>query len=191
MKIKRLFTIVFGLSLVALLMLPPLMWVLSLTGLPVRSLFSDAGLRWLFLYGADVMFSRATCITFYAIVTYGVMRYVRLDGTPLRHWPFFFSLLLAAVFDALLLLAVFHPQSPLVSLSGHLVPSPFLHGFPYALCVGLILVALFYGLLVRRITGVISLVGALSFGLRRHVPLLLLVMFISYLYSAIRWSLSL
>ena len=187
MKTDRFRRVLLTIVLVATLLLPMVSWLLSLTGLHVRSLFSDDGLRWLFLHGASSMFGYATQVAFFALQAIGAMRFVRLDGSEYRRFAFLMTLLVAAVFDALLLIAIFHPRSPLVSLTGSLMPSPFLHGLPFALSVGLIICSLVYGLITRRIRHLPSFVAFLCAGMRQFPGELLFVMLLSHLWYAIRF----
>ena len=89
--------------------------------------------------------------------------------------------------DILLLLAAFHPHSPLISLTGSLYPSPFLHGLPFVVCFGLMLVAYVYGVLTRRITSLSSFRHFLGYGYERYGALMVLSMLLSFIFHCSRY----
>ncbi|MCR4920132.1 MAG: hypothetical protein K5945_00290 [Bacteroidaceae bacterium] len=174
-------------SVVAASILPFASWILSLLGLPVRSMFSDEGLRWLFLHGAESMFSYGAMACTACLVALGSVEYSGMDGSEYRRTPFLVSLFFAAIIDALLLLAMLHPHSPLISLTGSLWPSPFLHGLPFALCIGLQFVALIYALQMRRVNDLHSFVEFLVAGLVRYAPWIVFVMLTSFVWNGLRY----
>lgn len=190
MKTKHtLIEVLLALAAVLAAVLPFASWLLNLMGLPVRSMFSDEGLRWLFLHGAESMFDYGAMVGIGCFAALGSLMYVGLDGSLYRRTPFLVSLFFAAVIDALLLLAMLHPRSPLISLTGSLWPSPFLHGLPFALCIGLQVVALIYGLLVQRVRDVHSFASFLCAGMLRYAPWMVCVALCSFLCSGLRYVL--
>ena len=190
MKTKPSFIeVLLSLAALSAAVLPFASWLLNLMGLPVRSMFSDEGLRWLFLHGAESMCSYGAMVGIGFFAALGSLMFVGFEGSLYRRTPFLISLFFAALIDALLLLAMLHPRSPLISLTGSLWPSPFLHGLPFALCIGLQLVALIYGLLVQRVCDVPSFVSFLCAGMIRYAPWMACVALCSFLCSGLRYVL--
>ena len=178
-----------AMSAICALILPFASWLLNLMGLPLRSMFSDEGLRWFFLHGLESMCSYPAAVCLACLAALGSMMYVGLDGNLYRRTPFLVSLAFAAIIDCLLLLAMLHPHSPLISLTGSLWPSPFLHGLPFAVCIGLLCVALLYGLLVRRICDLQTFVAFLCAGPVRYAPWMVCVILCSFVWNALRYLL--
>ena len=192
MKIRRpIIETLLTASVACAAVLPFASWLLGLLGLPLRSMFSDEGLRWLFLHGGESMFSYGAMVCAACFVALGSMVYSGIDGSDYRRTPFLVSLFFAAIIDALLLLAMLHPHSPLISLTGSLWPSPFLHGLPFALCIGLQLVALIYGLQVRRVHDLHSFVEFLCAGLVRYAPWIVFVVLCSFVWNGLKYVLNL
>ncbi len=189
MKTDRLVTLILLLLTAALLLLPLVSWIASLAGTDVRNLLSGEGLRWMFLHGGSLPFGYLTSLTIITVITIGAYSYVGLPEARYTTTSFRLTLLLATLFDILLLLALFHPRSPLISLTGRLFPSPFFYGFPFALCIGLLLTSLFYGILARRLTTASALVTFMTTGLQRYPRIIILVMIATALYHTLQYIL--
>ena len=181
-----------GWSLVALsvvaVSLPFFSWILAALGLPVDNMLSDDGLRWFFLHMPEPIMNYYVMVIILSLSALGCMQYVRFgeeDRSSRLNLAVCFGL--AFLIDVLLLLAAFHPRSPLISLTGRLVPSPLLHGLPFILCIGIILVAFVWGLLTRQLTSHTSYRQFLSEGFRRYGSLMVAAMLVSFIWYCIRY----
>lgn len=184
---------IFGISLSAAVfvavVLPFVSWILSAVGLPVGSLLSDDGLRWLFIHMPEQFANYYVIVSVMAISAYASLEYVHWGETEsIYRTPLVVCFVLALFMDVLLLLAAFHPHSPLISLTGRLNPSPFLHGLPFVLCFGLMFVAYVYGVLTHRITSVSTFRAFLSSGFERYGALMVLSMLLSFIFFCIRYT---
>ena len=104
MKTKPSFIeVLLSLAALSAAVLPFASWLLNLMGLPVRSMFSDEGLRWLFLHGAESMCSYGAMVGIGFFASLGSLMFVGFDGSLYRRTPFLISLFFAALIDALLL----------------------------------------------------------------------------------------
>ena len=163
--------------------LPFFSWILSAVGQPVNSILSDDGLRWLFIHMPELFANYYVIVVVVAISAYACLEYVGWgEAASVRRTPLLVCLALALFIDVLLLFAAFHPQSPLVSLTGSLNPSPFLHGLPFILCFGLMLVAYVYGVLTHRISTFSTFKSFLSSGFVRYGALMVLSMLLSFIF---------
>ncbi len=177
-----------ALALLVAMALPFVSWILSAIGQPVDSLLSDDGLRWLFIHLPEPLANYYVLLGVCAFSALAALEYVRWgQATPPQRSALLVSLSLALLIDILLLLAAFHPRSPLISLTGSLCPSPFLHGLPFVLCFGLMLVAYVYGALTRQITGLVSLSEFLCAGFHRYGAWMVLLMILSFDVYCLRY----
>ncbi|MBQ3991704.1 MAG: hypothetical protein II645_00960 [Bacteroidaceae bacterium] len=167
---------------------PFVSWVLQALGFPVRSLLSDDGVRWFFQHGAESLFGYGVLVGIFALCAFACLRFVGM-GESVRRGPLIVCLLFAASLDTLLLLAAFHPRSPLISLTGSLWPSPLAHGLPFALCLGLILVALLYGVLVRAIRDTSTFARFLCSGYTRYAVWMVLLMICAFIFQCLKFVL--
>lgn len=168
--------------------LPFVSWILSALGQPVNSLLSDDGLRWFFIHLPGQFINYYVTVAISVISAFASLEYVHWGSTEsVRRTPLVICLVLALVMDILLLLAAFHPHSPLISLTGSLYPSPFLHGLPFVVCFGLMLVAYVYGVLTRRITSLSSFRHFLGYGYERYGALMVLSMLLSFIFHCSRY----
>jgi aminobenzoyl-glutamate transport protein len=170
-------------AVIVVVALPFVSWILSAVGQPVNSLLSDDGLRWFFIHLPEQFVNYYVIVAISVIWAFAGLEYVHWGDTEsVRRAPLVVCLVLALFMDVLLLFAAFHPHSPLISLTGSLYPSPFLHGLPFVLCFGLMLVAYVYGVLTRRITSLSAFKSFLSYGYERYGGLMVLSMLLSLIF---------
>lgn len=92
------------------------------------------------------------------------------------------SVLFAAVIVvSALLLCALHPQSPLLSVSGEIKNSPYIHGLPTIIIWCIIFLSAFYALLSQRVKTAEDLADLLTYGIRRFSSILMLAMLLSFI----------
>lgn len=175
------------LSIVAVT-LPFISWILSALGLPVDNMLSDDGLRWFFLHMPEPFMNYYVVLFILSLSALASLQYVRFgEEERSSRVSLTVCFVLAFLIDALLLLAALHPRSPLISLTGRLFPSPLLHGLPFVLCFGIILVAFVWGLLTRQLTSLTTYRLFLSEGFRRYGSLMVAAMLVSFICYCVRY----
>jgi len=184
MKIKRPFSaILLALAFIIAFLLPFISWFLAAIGLPVNSLLSDDGLRWLFIQMPYLIINYPVALVICAFSAFACLEYVNWgEDFSANRMPVLVSLAVALFIDVLLLLGAFHPHSPLISLAGRLISSPFLHGLPFILCFGVVLVAYVYGILTRQIIQMTSFRDFICAGFHRYGAWMILSMLVSFIY---------
>ncbi len=175
------------LALTALL-LPCLTWMLSAFGFPVRSLFDEDGWRWLFLHATKEFFSYVVQVCLLGSMACGSLHYVGFFSRGHSMPAVWMSFGVVLVCVAALCFAATSSHSPLLGVTGHLFPSPFLYGLPAALSLTVMLASLTYGLLTMRIRRLRDVSFFLIHGIRRYAGFLMAVMLLSFLYSCIKYS---
>lgn len=168
---------------------PCLTWILSAFDLPVRSLFSDEGLRWLFYNGSASLVGYPIELIILFLLSLGAFRYVGFFSRPWKSPVAWYATLVLFVALVLLLASgAFSVHSPLVSITGTLQHSPFLFGLPTAFCLVLLVTALFYGLLSGRLKHASDFAALLTYGVSHYASWLLSAMLLSFLVSCIRFA---
>lgn len=177
------------LLVLACLVFPCLTWILSAFDLPVRSLLSDEGLRWLFHNGSASLVAYPIEVVILFLVSLGALRFVGFFSRPWQHsTAWYASLLFLLLLSLFLAYAAFSVHSPLVSITGTLRPSPFLDGLPAAVCLALLATALLYGLLSARLKHLSDMAGFFLYGISQYAPWLLSAMLLSFLVSCFRFA---
>ena len=120
------------LLIVVSVMLPILSWMLSALGINCKSLLSEEGFRWIFYHLPIVCANKwnVLCITS-VIGIGGVMRSGILDRKENSDIKALYTVSIVLVLlVALLMVCALHPHSPLLSVTGEVRNSPFIHGLP-------------------------------------------------------------
>lgn len=167
-------------------LLPLASWFAEAFGMPVHSLLSAEGLRWLFTDALSAAFSLPVQQFILALMAWGSVREV-LVRRPLRAR----LACVATLFLALLLVGLFvwlavADSSPLLSVTGMLWPySPFLRGLPQAVSLSLWLLALVFA----RVSGIASTLAQCTHlataGLQRYPLCVLASLIFSFDYYAL------
>ena len=176
-------------GLVAAILLPPVSWFLWSFGLPVESLFSAEGLRWLFLHAIEKTFNRnffhslllcSAVGVWLQVLSVPVAVTVRRMGVMITF--FVFTLILVAT-----LLAAFHPSSALLSINGTITQSPFSRGFlPFA-ALSAAMLGVVYGFSVGAIRTIPNLVEVLVFGVAKYIAWLLLLLVFNFNLACVNY----
>lgn len=177
--------VVLLLCCLASFIIPTLSWLLSALGLQVNSILSDEGWRWLFHSGIDYMFTYPVALLLCIITCYGCYKYadLRINRLSLRN-----TLLLVSIGGILLLpiiIAAVHPRSPLVSLTGALIPSPWLYGLPFALCIEFMVLMFVYLLFTRRNFSFSNFGSYMAYGLSHYGAWVFVASMLSFIYHCI------
>lgn len=178
-----------ALCLVLAVAVPVLSWVLSAFGMRCNSLLSDEGWRWMFLRIPDAAFTHGMLSFVCLVVTYGAVRRCGVCyRRTLRH-PGAVAVFaaLVAVQASLLIAVAFYSESPLLSVTGTLSHSAYIHGAPFAACLALTLASLAFGAVSGSVRSVRHLVETLTYGISRYSGLLLLAFLMTLVLAQCRY----
>ena len=175
-----------------------LSWILSAAGMEgVRSLLSGEGVRW--FVGDFARMVASPLLAWLLLSMMAVGAFLRSGLTSLWHedrsrmmsyrdrTAFRVSLVLLVVYVAAILLLTVVPHAVLLSASGSLFPSPFSRSIIPIVAFGLALVSIAFGMVSGRIQLLSDILDALSYGIRRYAPLLVLYIFCIMLYQSLRF----
>lgn len=164
---NRLATIVALLLMIAIGMVIMGSWVASSLGLGVQNALSFEGLRWLFVHALDDVHNfLPTCLLF--LLMLGL-----LQDMP-KAWPHLLS--------ALLLMIVLLLSCPLLGLTGHIYPSPFLRGLLPIFSFIVIMLCILSGWFSGRLL-IANTFRQLTHSLARFIPWLVIVLMALFLYN--------
>lgn len=187
MTSNRLAYIILHLLLVAILLTPLISWVLSMLGLPCNNLLTDDGFRWFFLRSTSMlmpwwMFHLLSFLVALGCVQYSHLPQYRWHRHTIRQQQgFHTAMLVLSLLVILMLWLVLWPGSPLLSITGGLKHSPFIHGLPIMLALTVILTSLTYGFVSGVLRQWESIPLSLSYGLRQHATWIVDAIFLSLL----------
>ena len=139
--------------LMAHLLLPPLAWLGSAAGFPLGNLFSSEGVRWYYLHIQDCYRSPFMAVVFPVVLVFGAIERSGLSeiikdtiskGVLSLTYRQRKACLMAGTFLLLylagMLLLLLGPHAILLSVTGHLYPSPFVSGILQTMSLGFDLV---------------------------------------------------
>lgn len=189
MKIKLLLDVGCVFFLLAAIAIPVLSWMLSAFGLQCNSLFSDEGYRWVFLKIPDSVATHGMISFVCFVVAYGALRRCGLLGRrrTSRSVATVVFLLILAVFAFLLAAAALYSESPLLSVTGTLEHSAYLHGLPFAVSLSLILASVSFGIVAGSVRNTSHLVDVLTYGISRYSKCLLLGFLVTLVLEECRY----
>ena len=166
----------FAILLVLAALLPFLSWVLSVLGVPCRSILDDEGMRWLFRHVSDCLHSRLVAFALCCLMMQGVIKESLLPlGKTFRQPRFYRCLAVYAVVFIGIMTAAVWPGSPLLSITGGLAGSPLLDGSLFLGWFSFIVFCLYYGHSKRE-----PWTQMLTYGIRNHplaIPFAIVVSF--------------
>ena len=174
MKTKRVMSIlVLSLAIVqAALILVSWLVAAAMPEMPVRSLLSSEGIRWLFASFTQNLLTPYLIWILMGSMAYGAVLRSGITAvrSPLSYRQRFALRLVliemvVAVFVMLLLTAV--PHAVLLSATGQLFPSSFSDSIVIVLCVVVMIAAVTYGLLTGILKELTSVVDSLVYGIGR------------------------
>ena len=157
--------------------------------LPMRSLLSSEGIRWLFGSFAQNLLTPLLAWLVLGSVAYGTI--VSSGLTELRHPITFrqrsalqFVAIEALIFLAVLLLLTLIPQAPLLSATGQLFPSALSDGLVPFVCFSVTVMALTFGFTTGRFTTLRDMVRSLTVGFGKWPTLwLIYILAVTFYFS--------
>ena len=182
MKIRHLADVAMIALLVFSVMLPPLSWLLWSLGLPVRSMLSPEGLRWLFQHASSLTFGQHLHMGVMLVMAWSIWHRVwAFHAAPaISRFALTVTLMLSALYVLLIGMAVWGIHSPLLSITGTVAGSPLLCGLPSVTLCFVVLLGLLHALLIRMVGSVRQLVELLCAGLTDHPLCLAMLAMVSY-----------
>ncbi len=190
--------VVLFILLIAELALILLSWILSAAGVEgVRSLLSGEGVRW--FVGDFARMVASPLLTWLLLLMIAVGTFLRSGLSSLWHerrpriisyrdrTAFRVSLVLLVAYIAAILLLTVVPHAVLLSASGSLFPSPFSRSLIPFVAFGITLVSIAFGLISGRMQSLSDILAALTYGIQRFAPLLILYIFCIQLYQSLRF----
>ena len=193
--------VVLFILLIAELALILLSWILSAAGVEgVRSLLSGEGVRW--FVGDFARMVASPLLTWLLLLMIAVGTFLRSGLSSLWHerrpriisyrdrTAFRVSLVLLVAYVAAILLLTVVPHAVLLSASGSLFPSPFSRSLIPFVAFGITLVSIAFGLISGRMQSLSDILAALTYGIQRFAPLLILYIFCIQLYQSLRFVFS-
>lgn len=167
--------------LIAHLLLPPLAWLGSAAGFPLGNLFSSEGVRWYYLHIQDCYRSPFMAVVFPVVLVFGAIERSGLSeiikdtiskGVLSLTYRQRKACLMAGTFLLLylagMLLLLLGPHAILLSVTGHLYPSPFVSGILQTMSLGFVLTSLLYAVLSFHLRGWQECLSVLYWGIQRY-----------------------
>lgn len=178
----------------ALLLLILVSWFVTAAwpDLPMRSLLSSEGIRWLFGSFAQNLLTPLLAWLVLGSVAYGTvvssgLAELRRPITFRQRSALQFVAIEALIFLAVLLLLTLIPQAPLLSATGQLFPSALSDGLVPFVCFSVTVMALTFGFTTGRFTTLRDMVRSLTVGFEKWSSLFLLYILGMELYASINF----
>lgn len=173
-----------------------LSWILSAAGVEgVRSLLSGEGVRW--FVGDFARMVASPLLVWIILLMIAIGAFQRSGLTSLWHvgrsrmmsyrdrTAFRVSLVLLVAYIVAILLLTVVPHAVLLSVSGSLFPSPFSRSIIPIVAFGIALVSIAFGMISGRMQSLSDVLEALSYGIQKYAPLLVLYIFCMQLYQSL------
>ena len=160
--------------------------------LPMRSLLSSEGIRWLFGSFAQNLLTPLLAWLVLGSVAYGTvvssgLAELRRPITFRQRSALQFVAIEALIFLAVLLLLTLIPQAPLLSATGQLFPSALSDGLVPFVCFAVTVMALTFGFTTGRLTTLRDMVRSLTVGFEKWSSLFSLYILGMELYASINF----
>ena len=160
--------------------------------LPMRSLLSSEGIRWLFGSFAQNLLTPLLAWLVLGSVAYGTvvsssLTELRRPITSRQRSALQFVAIEALIFLAVLLLLTLIPQAPLLSATGQLFPSALSDGLVPFVCFAVTVMALTFGFTTGRFTTLRDMVRSLTIGFGKWSSLFLLYILGMEFYASINF----
>jgi aminobenzoyl-glutamate transport protein len=144
----------------------------------------DEILRYIWLHGIDRAASEFLVYVVLFIVSAGCL--IRSKLFSVRDTEAQISVVVVIiVFNLLLILAAIVPNSPLLSVTGELFPSPWSHGLFQSLCLECVLVSFVFGVVAGTIRSLRDTLELFTFGIRKWPWTILLAMLVSFIVDSV------
>ena len=174
------------------LLLILLSWYLAATQTEgVRSLLSSEGIRWFFgQYTAVLLRSELIWLLLASMAGGTLWRsdiMGRGDQNLRRTYALRISLVVFVILLIVVMLLVLVPHAVLLSSTGQLWPSPFSRASVPLLALLIIVTSIFYGIVSRTFTSLVSIISSLTWGIEKASSLILLYIFAFHFYESLRY----
>ena len=135
-------------------------------------------------YNVPVCYVNKWTMLFFSVVIGlgSVMRCGILDDKKDRN-ALYIVLITSVLIIVALLLSALHPQSTLLSVTGEIKNSPYIHGLPTILVWCIIFLSALYSILSHRVKNADEFVDLLTYGIRRYSTMVLIVMLSTFISS--------
>ena len=169
-----------------------LSWVLTavMPNIAMRSLLSAEGIRWFFGHFTQLLATPLVVWLVLSLIAYGTLR---ASGLPALRRPLGFRERFAlrvvaaegAVVVVVMLLLTMLPQAILLSATGGLMHSSFVHCLVPVACFTLTAMAITYGVTVGRLHGLADVFGAMVSGFNQAGVFFVFYILIASLYRSV------
>lgn len=157
---------------------------------PLRSLLSAEGVRWLFGHNVSVLTSPVLTWIVLGTLAYGPLS---TSGLFKLHRPmgirerFSLRLVIAELLIVIVIMSLLTllPQPVLLSATGNVSHSSFVHSLIPVICISLTVVGLTYGLCVGTISGLANAYSSLVSGFKHSGHLIIFYVLLALLYATI------
>lgn len=197
---RRMLPVVAFLTVIMQTVLVLFSWIINTVepSLPVRSLLSGEGVRWLFggftaCVANPLLVWLLVCAIAWGVSIRSLMwKSLKSIAThrPVayrhRHALMISFLMLLFIIATIIFLA-FIPHAELLGVSGNLYPSSFSKGFIPMLALIVVVVTVVFGLASGTFKNLSDIYAALCYGIRRSAPLLLLYILAAQLYGSVKF----
>ena len=177
------------LLIVVSVMLPIFSWMLSALGFDCKSLLSEEGWRWIFYNIPIACVNKWNVLCISSIIGLGcVICSGILDRKTKKDINALYSVSIVLVLLVVVLLIIaLHPHSPLLSVTGEIKNSPFIHGLPTVSIWFVILLSSLYAIQTQRAKTIEDFSGLLTYGVRRFSSVIVIVMLLSFVTRCIAY----
>lgn len=175
------------LLIVVSFMLPVVSWMLSALGFDCKSLLSEEGWRWVFYNIPIACANKWTTLCLSIIIGCGsIIRSGILH--PQKHKEYnalYLVLFVLVVLVATLLVSALHPHSPLLSITGEIKNSPFIHGLPTIAIWCIIFLSTLYALQAQHVKTMDDFSDMFTYGIKKFSSVIVIVMLLSFIISCL------
>lgn len=189
---KKLAYILCLIELALLLLVPLCAWLCSVLGYDVVNLVSEEGLRWLFSHAGRALVSYQLAVIILLLSAIGAVQECHIVQQLLQRKGQGRALWVALTFFGVALLLLLSPtvwpHNALLGITGSLVPSPWLVGFPLALCVICIVTSILYGAMTHTLDGFLGIPRLMCVGISRYSIWIVNAMLLTILVRIIKFS---
>lgn len=175
------------LLIVVSFMLPIISWMLSALGYDCKSLISEEGWRWVFYNIPIACANRWTTLCISIIIGCGsVIRSGILHPQKKKEFNSLYIVsFVLVILTSVLLLCSLHPHSPLLSVTGQIKNSPFIHGLPTILIWCIIFLSTLYALLAQHIKTMDDFSDLFTYGIKKFSSVIVIAMLLSFIISCL------
>lgn len=190
---KKLAYIICLVELALLLLVPLIAWLLSVLKFDVVNLVSEEGIRWLFSHGGRALLSLQLAVIVLFTSALGALQesgmLADICNKHIHKRAMTVSAVFASISIIILLLPLFIPQNALLGVTGSLIPSPWLLGFPLALCTTVLVSAIIYAAIKGTLGSFMGIPHMISVGLSKYSIWIVDVMMFTLLVRLVKFCL--